>query len=91
MLVQVNGFVPNKEVGEVPYSSLVYDISYDKDDKLRFLIWNFHVKEWEVVDATTCQPLQLPAQELRTKVRMKRVEELRVANAVKELETVKEE
>lgn len=77
MTVKVLGFIPDPEVGEVPFDSAVYDITYDKDDHPQFLIWNPYLNAWQIVDASLCRALNVPAQDLNTKTKMKRLEELR--------------
>lgn len=80
MSVKVFGFVPDDEIGEVPFDSAIYDITYDDSGKPQFLIWNPYITSWAVVRHDQVRPLQTPPQDIFTKRKMedfKRLEAVR--------------
>lgn len=87
MSVKVFGFIPDPEVGEVPYESAVYHISLDSDGDPLFLVWNPYLSEWQTVEGHLVKPMSICAQDIGTKSRMKRVNELRKQREEREVKS----
>jgi hypothetical protein len=68
--VTVSGYVPDKEIGEVPYASFVYHI-FSEGKNIRFLVWNSYTKEWDTVGQQFIKPMSTAPQDVNSNTKMR--------------------
>lgn len=73
--VLVYGWVPDKEIGEVPFESFVYHVELI-DNRPRFLIYNPYEEEFEVVGSSAVRPAVFTQQPIITKKKMESYKKL---------------
>jgi len=68
--VIVSGYVPDKEIGEVPYASFVY-YTFSEGKSARFLVWNPYLKVWDNVGQEFVKPMSTAPQDVNSNTKMR--------------------